>query len=76
MRRAICPGSFDPVTLGHLDIIDRASGLYDELVVGVLVNPAKRGLFSVYEGYHKIHDPHELESPAVAIVSSSVSASA
>ena len=49
MRRAICPGSFDPVTLGHLDIIDRASGLYDELVVGVLVNPAKRGLFTVEE---------------------------
>ncbi len=46
MRRAVCPGSFDPVTNGHLDIIDRASRLYDELIVGVLVNPSKAGLFT------------------------------
>ncbi|MBO0871020.1 MAG: pantetheine-phosphate adenylyltransferase [Micromonosporaceae bacterium] len=46
MRRAVCPGSFDPVTNGHLDIIDRASRLYDELVVAVLVNEAKAGMFS------------------------------
>ena len=49
MRRAICPGSFDPVTLGHLAIIGRASSIYDEVVVGVLVNKSKRGLFSVDE---------------------------
>ncbi|MFL6138036.1 MAG: pantetheine-phosphate adenylyltransferase [Frankiaceae bacterium] len=49
MRRAICPGSFDPVTLGHLDIIGRASRIYDEVVVGVLVNQSKRGLFAVEE---------------------------
>lgn len=46
MRRAVCPGSFDPVTNGHLDIIDRASRLYDEVVVAVLVNQNKSGLFS------------------------------
>jgi pantetheine-phosphate adenylyltransferase len=46
VRRAVCPGSFDPVTNGHLDIIDRASRLYDELIVGVLVNQSKSGLFS------------------------------
>ncbi|HKS99227.1 MAG TPA: pantetheine-phosphate adenylyltransferase [Rugosimonospora sp.] len=46
MRRAVCPGSFDPVTNGHLDIIDRASRLYDEVIVGVLVNQSKSGLFS------------------------------
>jgi len=46
MRRAVCPGSFDPVTNGHLDIIDRASRLYDEVVVGVLINQTKSGLFS------------------------------
>jgi pantetheine-phosphate adenylyltransferase len=45
VRRAVCPGSFDPVTNGHLDIIDRASRLYDELIVAVLVNPTKAGLF-------------------------------
>ncbi len=47
--RAVCPGSFDPVTLGHLDIIGRASSLYDEVVVAVLINKSKTGLFSVDE---------------------------
>jgi pantetheine-phosphate adenylyltransferase len=46
MRRAVCPGSFDPVTNGHLDIIGRAAELYDEVIVGVLVNESKAGLFS------------------------------
>ena len=49
MRRAICPGSFDPVTNGHLDIIARASALYDEVTVGVLVNKNKSGLFDLEE---------------------------
>ena len=45
----MCPGSFDPVTNGHVDVIGRAAALYDELVVAVLVNPGKAGLFSVDE---------------------------
>lgn len=49
MRRVVCPGSFDPVTNGHLDIIERAATLADEVVVAVLVNKAKAGLFSVDE---------------------------
>ena len=49
MRRAVCPGSFDPVTNGHVDVIQRAAGLYDELVVAVLVNPGKAGFFPVTE---------------------------
>jgi pantetheine-phosphate adenylyltransferase len=49
MRRAVCPGSFDPVTNGHLDIIDRTSRLYDEVIVAVLVNESKHGLFTVAE---------------------------
>jgi pantetheine-phosphate adenylyltransferase len=49
VRRAVCPGSFDPVTNGHVDVIFRAAALYDELVVAVLVNPGKAGLFSVDE---------------------------
>jgi len=49
MRRAVCPGSFDPVTNGHLDIIGRSSRLFDEVIVGVLVNQAKQGLFPVDE---------------------------
>lgn len=43
-RKAIYPGSFDPATLGHLDMIERASGIFDEVVVGVGINRAKRGL--------------------------------
>lgn len=49
MRRCVCPGSFDPVTNGHLDVIERASGLYDQVTVGVLVNASKTGLFTVEE---------------------------
>ena len=49
MRKAVCPGSFDPVTLGHLDIIGRASLLYDELVVAVGVNASKKRMFSLEE---------------------------
>ena len=49
MLRAIYPGSFDPVTFGHLDIIKRSSRLVDELIVGVLNNKAKSPLFSVEE---------------------------
>ena len=45
----MCPGSFDPVTNGHVDVIARAAALYDELVVAVLVNPGKAGLFTVDE---------------------------
>ncbi|MCT8976862.1 pantetheine-phosphate adenylyltransferase [Clostridium sp. CX1] len=49
MRKAVYPGSFDPVTNGHLDIIERSAKVFDELVVGVLVNPDKKGLFSIEE---------------------------
>ena len=49
MRRAVCPGSFDPVTLGHLDIIGRASDLYDEVVVAVGVNATKKRMFDLEE---------------------------
>jgi pantetheine-phosphate adenylyltransferase len=47
MRRAVCPGSYDPATNGHLDIIERAARQFDEVVVAVLINKAKRGLFEV-----------------------------
>jgi len=51
MMRAVCPGTFDPVTSGHLDVITRASNLFDEVIVGVASNPDKRGgpLFSLEE---------------------------
>ena len=48
MRIAVYPGSFDPITLGHLDVIERAAQVFDRVVVGVLVNPAKRtAIFSI-----------------------------
>ncbi|MDX6739098.1 pantetheine-phosphate adenylyltransferase [Actinocorallia sp. A-T 12471] len=56
MRRVVCPGSFDPVTNGHLDIISRASRLYDEVVVMVSINLAKKGLFSIEERLDMIRE--------------------
>jgi pantetheine-phosphate adenylyltransferase len=49
MKRAVCPGSFDPITFGHLDIIERASLQFDEVIVAVFVNRNKSGLFSIEE---------------------------
>jgi pantetheine-phosphate adenylyltransferase len=49
LRRAVCPGSFDPVTHGHLDIIARAARLYDTVYVAVMINKSKQGLFSIEE---------------------------
>jgi pantetheine-phosphate adenylyltransferase len=49
MRRAVCPGSFDPITNGHLDVILRASKLFDEVVVAVGINKNKNTLFTVDE---------------------------
>ena len=48
-RRAIYPGSFDPVTNGHLDIIERGCKLFDEIVISILVNPEKQPFFTVEE---------------------------
>jgi pantetheine-phosphate adenylyltransferase len=49
MRRAIYPGSFDPVTNGHLDIIERGCKLFDEIIIAILVNPEKKPFFTVEE---------------------------
>ncbi len=49
MTKVVCPGSFDPVTNGHLDIVERASSLFDEVVVAVLVNENKASLFTLDE---------------------------
>jgi len=56
VRRAVCPGSFDPITNGHLDIIQRASRLYDEIYVAILINKSKQGLFSVEERIQMIEE--------------------
>lgn len=49
MVTAVCPGSFDPITLGHLDIIERSTYIYDKVVVGIADNQAKRALFALDE---------------------------
>ena len=49
MSGAVCPGSFDPVTLGHIDVFERAAAQFDELIVAVLTNPNKSGMFDVAE---------------------------
>jgi len=63
MRKAVCPGSFDPVTNGHLDVIERAAKLFDELVIAVSAapsNPAKRPVFTLEERIELIKEvaPH------------------
>lgn len=49
MTRAVCPGSYDPVTVGHVDVFRRSATLFDEVVVAILHNPAKQGTFTVDE---------------------------
>jgi pantetheine-phosphate adenylyltransferase len=56
VQRAVCPGSFDPVTNGHLDIIGRTSRLFDEVIVAVLINESKRGLFTIEERLEMLRD--------------------
>ncbi|MTA60365.1 MAG: pantetheine-phosphate adenylyltransferase, partial [Actinobacteria bacterium] len=56
MRRAVCPGSFDPITYGHIDIIARASAHFDEVVVAVLENRTKSSLFTVAERIEMIRE--------------------
>lgn len=56
MRIAVYPGSFDPITNGHLDIIKRASKIYDRLIVGVLDNSSKKPMFSAEDRKHMIDE--------------------
>ncbi|MBA2558967.1 MAG: pantetheine-phosphate adenylyltransferase [Propionibacteriales bacterium] len=56
MHRAVFPGSFDPVTYGHLDVVSRASSLFDEVVIAVLVNESKRSAFSIAERMSMLGD--------------------
>lgn len=68
MKKAIYPGSFDPLTLGHLDMIERSAKIVDELVVGVLNNSAKNSLFSLEERVSMIKEMME-HLPNVTVAS-------
>jgi pantetheine-phosphate adenylyltransferase len=63
---AVYPGSFDPITNGHLDIIERAANVFDTLIVAVLANPRKAALFDVGTRIALIHDALALRGPALA----------
>lgn len=56
MSGAVCPGSFDPVTLGHIDIFERAAAQFDDVLVAILVNPAKTGMFDLDERIAMINE--------------------
>lgn len=62
MRRCVCPGSYDPITNGHLDIVLRAAELFDEVIIAVVHNPSKRGTFDIAQRIELIADalPSEL----------------
>jgi pantetheine-phosphate adenylyltransferase len=70
IRRCVCPGSYDPVTNGHLDVIRRAADLYDEVVVAVLTNPAKPGAFTPPERIELLQEA--LAEPAAPAVTGTV----
>lgn len=67
-RRCVCPGSFDPVTLGHVDIVERAATLYDEVVVAVMHNPAKHGTFVVEQRLELVRSSLSEQTAAVVRV--------
>ncbi|EWM16339.1 pantetheine-phosphate adenylyltransferase [Kutzneria sp. 744] len=56
MRRAVSPGSYDPVTNGHLDIVTRAADVFDEVIVTVMINKSKKTMFTVDERMEMIRD--------------------
>jgi pantetheine-phosphate adenylyltransferase len=68
VRRCVCPGSFDPVTNGHVDVIERAARLCDEVVVAVLVNVSKKGLFDLDERIELLREACA-HLPSVRVVS-------
>jgi pantetheine-phosphate adenylyltransferase len=67
MRRALFPGSFDPITLGHYDIIKRGVKLFDEIVVAIGINAEKKYMFTVEERQHFIEDSFK-DEPRVKVV--------
>ena len=66
MRRAIYPGSFDPVTNGHLDIIERGCKLFDEIIIGILVNPDKQPFFTIEERQEMLNEVVKSISKGIA----------
>jgi pantetheine-phosphate adenylyltransferase len=66
-RRAIYPGSFDPLTNGHVDIIERACHIFDEVIVAILINPDKHPMFTVAERIEMLTEVVKPRAPQVVI---------
>jgi pantetheine-phosphate adenylyltransferase len=56
VHRCVCPGSFDPVTFGHVDVVERARALFDEVIVAVVTNPAKQPMFSLEDRLEMLNE--------------------
>jgi len=67
IRRAIYPGSFDPITNGHLDLIERASKLFDEVIVALLINPGKSPMFDLTERVEMLNEVVTSRHPRVTV---------
>ena len=67
IRRAIYPGTFDPITNGHLDLIERASKLFDEVIVALLINPGKSPMFEVDERVEMLNEVVAANHPRVIV---------
>ncbi|AMA48618.1 MULTISPECIES: pantetheine-phosphate adenylyltransferase [Flavobacterium] len=67
MRKAIFPGSFDPITLGHIDIIERSLPLFDEIVIAIGVNADKKYMFSLQERIHFIEETFKYEDKITVV---------
>jgi len=67
MRKAVFPGSFDPLTLGHLDIIKRSIPLFDEIVIAIGVNADKKYMFSLEERKHFIEETFK-DEPTISVI--------
>lgn len=67
IRRAIYPGSFDPITNGHLDLIERASKLFDEIIIALLINPGKSPMFDLQERVEMLNEVVATTHPRVQV---------
>jgi len=68
MKKAVFPGSFDPITLGHVDIINRALSLFDEVIIAIGVNADKKYMFSLDDRLHHIQDTFK-DEPKIRVIS-------
>jgi pantetheine-phosphate adenylyltransferase len=68
MRKAVFPGSFDPITLGHVDVINRASSLFDQIIIAVGVNADKKCMFTLDDRLHHIQETFK-DDPRIKVIS-------